>query len=193
METSRLEAFSDGVLAIVLTIMVLELKVPLGENLMSLKPYIPKLINYILSFIYVGIYWNNHHHLFHAVEKVNGAILWSNLHLLFWLSLLPVTSGWMNEYVSSTYPVAIYGFVLFMSSTAFVILEMHALKLEGQDSTIGTSLKNKRKEIISTLGYFLGIILSFIQPEVGVAVYFLVAILWIIPDRRIETTINEKR
>jgi len=192
MNTSRLEAFSDGVLAIILTIMVLELKVPLGENLKSLIPYLPKLISYVLSFIYVGIYWNNHHHLFQAIEKVNGAVLWSNLHLLFWLSLLPVTSSWMNEHLTATYPVAIYGFVLLMSSLAFDILEYTALKLEGKESVIGYSLQTKRKEIISGIGYLCGIIFAFIVPEISVVIYFLIAIYWFIPDKRIERNLNKK-
>ncbi|MDH0674749.1 TMEM175 family protein [Empedobacter sp. GD03861] len=190
MTTNRLEAFSDGVLAIIITIMVLDLKVPLGDDIMSLKPYIPKFLNYLFSFIYVGIYWNNHHHLFQAIEKVNGGILWSNLHLLFWLSLLPVSTGWMGENYDSTFPVAFYGFVLFMSSVAFMIIEKIAIKQEGKESVIGKSVSRSFKEISSSIGYLAGIGISFVKPEIGIVIYALIALLWLIPDRRIEKSMR---
>lgn len=167
MKTGRLEAFSDGVMAVILTIMVLELKIPLGEDLLSLKPQLPTLTNYILSFIYVGIYWNNHHHLFNVIEKINGKILWCNLHLLFWLSLLPVTTAWVNEHIHANYPVAIYGFILLMCCISFMILEYVAMKHEGKESLVGESFKNKRKEYISYFGYLIGIGISFIIPEIA--------------------------
>ena len=190
MTTSRLEAFSDGVLAIIITIMVLDLKVPLGDGLMSLKPYMPKFLNYLISFVYVGIYWNNHHHLFQAINKVNGAVLWSNLHLLFWLSLLPVSTGWMGENHDSSWPVALYGFVLFMSSVAFMIIEKVAIKGEGKESVIGQSVKKNAKEMLSSIGYILGIVASFFYPIVGIIIYFIVAVIWLIPDKRIEREMN---
>lgn len=190
MTTNRLEAFSDGVLAIIITIMVLDLKVPIGDDLMSLKPYLPKFLNYLFSFIYVGIYWNNHHHLFQAITKVNGGILWSNLHLLFWLSLLPISTGWMGENYHSTFPVIFYGFVLFMSSVAFMIIEKIAVKQEGKESIIGKSVSQNIKEIGSSIGYLVGIAFAFIKPEIGIAVYAIIALIWLIPDRRIEKSMK---
>lgn len=190
MTTSRLEAFSDGVLAIIITIMVLDLKVPVGDGLLSLKPYIPKFLSYFFSFIYVGIYWNNHHHLFHTIKKVNGKILWSNLHLLFWLSFLPVATGWMGENYNSTLPTAVYGFVLLMSSVAFMIIEKAAIKTEGKDSDIAKTVTSGSKEIISTIGYILGILLAFILPFLGIFIYYVIALLWLVPDKRIEKYYN---
>ncbi|MBA5792553.1 DUF1211 domain-containing protein [Flavobacterium sp. xlx-214] len=192
MTTSRLEAFSDGVLAIIITIMVLDLKVPFGDDIMSLKPYIPKFLNYLFSFIYVGIYWNNHHHLFQAIKKVNGGILWSNLHLLFWLSLLPVSTGWMGENYDATFPVAFYGFVLFMSSISFAIIEKVAVKQEGKESVIAQSMRKNVKEICSSIAYILGIVASFFITEVAIAIYAIIALVWLIPDRRIEKSMQEE-
>lgn len=192
MTTNRLEAFSDGVLAIIITIMVLDLKVPFGDDIMSLKPYIPKFLNYLFSFIYVGIYWNNHHHLFQAIKKVNGGILWSNLHLLFWLSLLPVSTGWMGENYDATFPVAFYGFVLFMSSISFAIIEKVAVKQEGKESVIAQSMRKNVKEICSSLAYVLGIVASFFITEVAIAIYAIIALVWLIPDRRIEKSMREE-
>ena len=191
MTTNRLEAFSDGVLAIIITIMVLDLKVPFGDDVMSLKPYIPKFLNYLFSFIYVGIYWNNHHHLFQAIKKVNGGILWSNLHLLFWLSLLPVSTGWMGENYDATFPVAFYGFVLFMSGTAFAIIEKVAIKEEGSESIIAKSTHRNIKEISSCLGYILGIVTSFFMTELAIVIYAIIALVWLIPDKRIEKIMDE--
>lgn len=192
MTTNRLEAFSDGVLAIIITIMVLDLKVPFGDDIMSLKPYIPKFLNYLFSFIYVGIYWNNHHHLFQAIKKVNGGILWSNLHLLFWLSLLPVSTGWMGENYDATFPVAFYGFVLFMSSISFAIIEKVAVKQEGKESVIAQSMRKNVKEICSSIAYVLGIVASFFITEVAIAIYAIIALVWLIPDRRIEKSMREE-
>lgn len=190
MTTNRLEAFSDGVLAIIITIMVLDLKVPIGDDLMSLKPYIPKFLNYFISFVYVGIYWNNHHHLFQAIEKVNSAVLWSNLHLLFWLSLLPVSTGWMSENFQSPLPVALYGFILFMSSMAFMIIQKVAIRKEGKSSVIGQSIENNIKETSSCIGYILGIGLSFVNPLFSIIIYFLIPVLWLLPNRKIEKNLS---
>lgn len=190
MTTSRLEAFSDGVLAIILTIMVLELKVPIGGDLYSLKPLIPKFLNYLLSFIFIGIYWNNHHHLFHAIKKINGSILWANLLLLFWLSLLPVATGWMNEHFNENWPVAIYGILLVLSSFSFALIEKLALKHDPENCAIADSIANQRKEYLSTFLYILAVILSFYVPYVSIALYLLVALMWIIPDKRIERVIK---
>ncbi|NQD69624.1 DUF1211 domain-containing protein [Sphingobacterium shayense] len=186
MTTGRLEAFSDGVLAIIITIMVLELKVPHGDDFHSISLLLPKILNYILSFIYVGVYWNNHHHLFQAITKINGAILWANLHLLFWLSLLPVATGWMGEHYTDEAPVAIYGAILLLCSIAFAMVEKAALKFEGKESNLAKSLGNQRKELISVVGYLLGIGSTIVYPQMGIAVYFLIALMWIIPDKRIE-------
>ncbi len=186
MTTSRLEAFSDGVLAIIITIMVLDLKVPVGDSLISLKPYIPKFLSYLFSFIYVGIYWNNHHHLFHTVKKVNGKILWSNLHLLFWLSFLPVTTGWMGENYNSTLPTIVYGFILVMSSIAFRIIEKVAIVTEGRESDIAKTVTSGKKEVVSTLGYIIGILAALVEPIVGIIIYYAIALIWLVPDKRIE-------
>lgn len=190
MTTGRLEAFSDGVLAIILTIMVLELKIPFGEDINSLLPFLPKLFSYILSFIFVGIYWNNHHHLFQAIEKINGKILWANLFLLFWLSLLPVTTGWLNEHYQASWPVAVYGFVLLMSSFSFFIIQKLAVKKEGKESTIGKSLENRTKEIITTVINISAIGLAFFMPVASIVGYIIIAVLWLIPDTRIEKNLN---
>ncbi|MES2568071.1 MAG: TMEM175 family protein [Bacteroidota bacterium] len=192
MKTSRVEAFSDGVLAIIITIMILEIKVPEGNTFQDLLPLMPKFITYLLSFIYVGIYWNNHHHLWHAVEHVNGKILWANLHLLFWLSLFPFTTGWMGENHFSTYPVASYGFVLLMASVAWFIMTHFIIKEEGDTSKIGMMLKNTSKVKISMLIYCAGVITSFFLPVISISAYVLVAALWFIPDKRIEKSVNEK-
>lgn len=190
MTTNRLEAFSDGVLAIILTIMVLELKIPVGDDLNSLKPFIPKLLNYLLSFIFIGIYWNNHHHLFHAIEKIDGRTLWANLALLFWLSLLPVATGWLDEHIHSKWPAAVYGFILLMSSISFRLIEYSALRIKQQSNIVTESLQNQRKENITIIVYLLGIGIAFIQPEVSIVFYILVILMWVIPDQRIEKSLN---
>ena len=190
MTKGRLEAFSDGVLAIIITIMVLELKIPHGENFSDLKPLAFKFLSYFFSFLYVGIYWNNHHHLFQATKHVNGKILWANLHLLFWLSILPFATSWMGENHFTKNPVALYGFVLLMCALAFNILQKFCLDIEGKDSVIAKALKSTLKEKLSALIYFSGIVLSFFFPVVSVILYYVAAILWIIPDLRIEKNLK---
>ena len=190
MTKGRLEAFSDGVLAIIITIMVLELKIPHGGNFSDLKPLAFKFLSYFFSFLYVGIYWNNHHHLFQATKHVNGKILWANLHLLFWLSILPFATSWMGENHFTKNPVALYGFVLLMCALAFNILQKFCLDIEGKDSVIAKALKSTLKEKLSALIYFSGIVLSFFFPVVSVILYYVAAILWIIPDLRIEKNLK---
>ncbi|MDR2282276.1 MAG: TMEM175 family protein [Sphingobacterium sp.] len=190
MTTSRLEAFSDGVLAIIITIMVLGLEVPKGDDLQSLVPLIPRLLNYLLSFIYVGIYWNNHHHLFQVIQKVNGTVLWLNLLLLFFLSLLPIATNWLGEHDHSAWPVVVYGVILFLSSIAFALIEKYALRLDNQNEALQKSFKNRKKEIASTLLYGIAIALAFSFPYVSIFLYAFVACLWIVPDRRIEKNLG---
>jgi uncharacterized membrane protein len=186
MTKGRLEAFSDGVLAIIITIMVLELKVPEGFTFVSLKPLYPKIISYIVSFVYVGLYWNNHHHLFQIVRKVNGKVLWSNLNLLFWLSLMPVTTNWIGESHFERDPIIAYGFVLIMCSISYNIVEYFVIQIEGEESALKKAVKSKVKENISTALYFLGIGLSLLIPISVCSCMETVAIMWLIPDRRIE-------
>jgi TMEM175 potassium channel family protein len=171
----RLEAFSDGVLAIIITIMVLELKVPHEASLEALRPIGPLLVGYVVSFTFVGIYWNNHHHLIHLVKQVNGRIMWANLHLLFWLSLLPVTTGWVGEHPHAPWPVAAYGIVLFISALAYLLLQ----------SLIIRGLPNQWKDIASPALYLSGIGLAFVSTWIAEACYVAVAIIWIVPDRRL--------
>jgi len=186
MGKGRLEAFSDGVLAIIITIMVLELKVPHGDNPEALKPLLPVVLSYILSFVNIGIYWNNHHHMLHAAQKVNGTVLWSNIHLLFWLSLIPFTTAWMGENNFSKWPVVLYGFVLLMAGIAYFILAKCLTKVHGKDSTLARALGKDLKGILSIVLYILGITLSFINAWIGFSFYILVTAMWFIPDRRIE-------
>lgn len=192
MTTSRLEAFSDGVLAIIITIMVLELKVPHGADLNSLKPIVPVFISYILSFINIGIYWNNHHHLMQSVEQVNGKVMWANMHLLFWLSIVPFSSGWMGENQFSEWPVAVYGIVLMMAGVAYYFLAHSLIQLHGKNSTLAKALGKDRKGILSVLVYISGVGLSFINPWIGFSLYALVAAMWFIPDKRIEEKLAKK-
>jgi len=186
MNKTRLEAFSDGVLAIIITIMILEIKVPEGNEFGDLKPLIPKFLSYILSFIYVGIYWNNHHYLLHGLSKVNGKILWSNLHLLFWLSLIPVSTGWMGEHNFSKAAMALYGVILLLCAIAFVILQKIIVDTEGKDSLLAKALGKDLKGKASAVLYIIGIIASFYNEWISGAAYFIVAMLWLIPDKRIE-------
>jgi len=186
MKTGRLEAFSDGVLAIIITIMVLELKAPEGSDFANLKPIIPKFLSYLLSFIYIGIYWNNHHHLFQAIQKVNGKVLWANLALLFALSLIPFTTAWMGENHFEKNSVALYGINLFISALFFSILENAAIQHEGKDSFVGKALQIRIKEYISLVIYILATILAFFVPVISLIGYTLVAVIWLIPDTRIE-------
>ena len=189
MQKNRLEAFSDGVLAIIITIMVLELKVPHATDLAALKPLLPHLMSYVLSFVYLGIYWNNHHHMLHAVREIHGPSLWANLHLLFWLSLIPFVTGWMGENIFATWPVALYGVVLICAACAYTILARSLIKREGKHSTLAAALGKDTKGKVSILLFALGISLAFINPWFSCALYVLVAIIWLIPDPRIERTL----
>jgi uncharacterized membrane protein len=186
MGTARLEAFSDGVIAIIITIMVLELKAPHGRGFDALLPIIPVFLSYVLSFVYVGIYWNNHHHMLHAAEHVSGAGLWANLHLLFWLSLVPFVTAWMDESVWSPAPVALYGSVLFMAGIAYFILGRILVRDNGPDSKLAQAFGKDIKGRLSIAFYAAGIALSLWQAWLALAVYVLVAAIWFIPDRRIE-------
>src|SRR6478735_11006809 len=186
MNKERLQAFSDGVLAVIITIMVLEMKPPPGTTLASLRPVIPVFLFYILSFVNIGIYWNNHHHLLHAIERVNGVTLWANLHLLFWLSLVPFTTAWMGENHFGSWPVAIYGIVLLLAGVAYFILTRTLISLHGGGSTLATSVGRDRKGKLSIAVYAVAIPLAFVQPWISGACYVLVAVVWLIPDRRIE-------
>lgn len=191
MSKGRMEAFSDGVLAVIITVMVLEMKTPLGTNLAALKPAIPVFLSYILSFIYIGIYWNNHHHLLHATQHVNGATLWANLHLLFWLSLVPFATAWIGENRLDPWPVAVYGIVLMMAGVAYFILTRTLVRLHGQGSALANSIGRDTKGKISIVIYAIAIPLAFAKPWIAGACYVIVAIIWLIPDRRIERTIAE--
>jgi TMEM175 potassium channel family protein len=189
MSKGRLEAFSDGVVAVIITIMVLELKVPHGASPAGLRPLVPVLLSYLLSYVYIGIYWNNHHHLLHATQRVNGATLWSNLHLLFWLSLIPFTTAWMGDNPRNSWPVAVYGIVLLLAGIAYYILTQALIRIHGDDSTLATSIGTDRKGKISIAIYTAGILLAFVQPWIANALYVTVAIMWLIPDRRIESKV----
>jgi uncharacterized membrane protein len=192
MEKNRLEAFSDGVLAIIITIMVLELKVPHGVELGALRPLLPVFLSYVLSFLYVGIYWNNHHHMFHSTRHVNGGILWANLHLLFWLSLFPFTTGWMGENHLAAIPAAVYGCVLLMAAIAYYILQCAIIAQQGPGSLLATAIGSDWKGKLSPVLYLLAILLAFVSPWIANGVYTLVALLWLIPDRRIERTLAKR-
>jgi uncharacterized membrane protein len=191
MTKGRLEAFSDGVLAIIITIMVLEMKVPHGGSLASLKPLLPVFLSYILSFVTIAIYWNNHHHMFHIASKVNGSILWTNIHLLFWLSLFPFATGWMGENNFATWPVVIYGAISFMAGMAYYWLAHCLAAHHGKDSALAKALGNDRKGMVSVVVYAIGTGLAFVNPWLGVACYFTVAGIWFIPDKRIEKQITD--
>ena len=195
MEKNRLEAFSDGVLAIIITIMVLELKVPQGVQFSALEPLAPVFLSYVLSFLYVGIYWNNHHHLLHSTHRVNGSILWANLHLLFWLSLFPFTTGWLGENHLAAMPAAVYGFVLLMAAVAYYILQRTIIAQQGPQSLLATAIGNDWKGKLSPVLYLVGMLVAFFSPTISTLVYALVAVTWLVPDRRIERVISslEKR
>jgi uncharacterized membrane protein len=186
METSRLEAFSDGVIAVIITIMVLDLKVPHGSDLRALGSDLPTFITYVLSFINVGIYWNNHHHMLHATKRINGRIMWANLHLLFWLSLVPFTTGWAGENRFASVPTAAYGFVLMMSAIAYTLLQTEIVAYNGTDSKLAQAIGNDWKGKISLASYVLSLPLAFVAPMVSAALFVAVAALWFVPDRRIE-------
>ena len=191
MGKGRLEAFSDGVIAVIITIMVLEMKVPHGVDLAALGPVIPVFVSYALSFVYVGIYWNNHHHMLHAAGTVNGPILWANLHLLFWLSLIPFVTGWMGENHFAPTPVATYGAVLLLSAISYYILARTLIRHDGGKSKIARALGSDFKGRTSVLIYAVAIPLSFVSRWVAVALYAAVAVMWLVPDRRIERTLGE--
>jgi uncharacterized membrane protein len=186
MGTERIEAFSDGVIAILITIMVLELKIPRQTTLRALAPVLPVLLTYVLSFIYLGIYWSNHHHLLHTVERVSGGMLWANLHLLFWLSLIPFTTGWMGENHFASVPTAFYGVVLLMAAIAWWILQRRIIALQGEESLLGRAIGGDWKGKLSPLLYLIAIIVAAYARWVSLGLYALVALLWLIPDRRIE-------
>ena len=190
MPKTRLEAFSDGVLAIIITIMVLELKVPHGEDLSALAPLLPVFFSYVLSFVYIGIYWNNHHHMLHAVKHVTGGVLWANLHLLFWLSLFPFVTGWMGENHFAQLPTAFYGAVLMMAAIAYWILAGTIINEEGADSLLARAIGRDLKGKLSVVAYALAIALSFVNHWIAAAIYVLVALVWLVPDRRIERVLT---
>jgi uncharacterized membrane protein len=190
MGKSRFEAFSDGVIAILITIMVLELKVPHGESLGTLRPLIPVFSSYVLSFVYLGIYWNNHHHMLHTCHKVTGPMLWANLHLLFWLSLVPFVTGWMGENHFAAMPSALYGVVLLMSAIAYYILQQLIIASQGSDSLLKKAIRGDWKGKLSPLIYVAAIPLGFWSKWISLGLYVFVALIWLVPDRRIEKVLN---
>lgn len=189
MGKNRLEAFFDGVVAIIITIMVLEMKVPHGDTLTTLYPLVPVLLSYVLSFIYLGIYWNNHHHMLHACKTVTGSMLWANLHLLFWLSLIPFTTGWMGENHFAAMPTALYGFVLLMAALAYWILQLRIIVSQGKDSIVKKAVGHDWKGKLSPMLYATAILITFVSPWMAIAIYVLVALMWLVPDRRIEQVV----
>ncbi len=191
MGTNRLEAFSDGVIAIIITVMVLEMKVPRGEGIEALVPVIPVFLSYVLSFVYLGIYWNNHHHMLHASEKATGAMLWANLHLLFWLSLIPFATGWVGENHFASAPSALYGVVLLMAAIAYWILQQSIIASQGPGSVLKRAIKGDWKGKLSPVLYAVAIPLAFVWRWAALTLYVLVALLWLIPDRRIEKVLRE--
>ena len=191
MTKGRMEAFSDGVVAIIITIMVLEMKVPRGESFAALRPLLPVFLSYVLSFLYVGIYWNNHHHMLHATTRVTGSILWANLHLLFWLSLLPFATGWMGQNHFALPPSALYGFVLLMAGIAYFILQQAIISSQGLSSVLREAIGSDWKGKVSPLLYVAGIVSSLFSSWMAQALYVFVALLWLIPDRRIEHALRQ--
>src|SRR6476469_1508486 len=193
MSTARLETFSDGVIAILITIMVLDLRTPEGTSWHALRHELPVLLAYVLSFVYLGIYWNNHHHMLAAVSRVNGAALWANLHLLFWLSLIPFTTAWMSEHRFPTIPTAVYGIVLLAAAVAYLILQTTLVRAEGERSRLRVALGSDVKGKVTTPLYCLGIGLSFVEGWLGLAVYVAVALVWLVPDPRVERHLTRAR
>lgn len=189
MGKGRLEAFSDGVIAVIITIMVLELKGPHGTDLAALKPLAPNLLSYVLSFVYVGIYWNNHHHMLHAAQHIDGRVLWANLHLLFWLSLVPFTTGWVGEYPRAAIPTAIYGGVFLMAGVAWLLLQDALVKRNGPESLLARAVGRDLKGKVSAVLYASAILLAFVKVWIADALYVLVALIWFVPDRRIERSL----
>ncbi|HET8647045.1 MAG TPA: TMEM175 family protein [Vicinamibacteria bacterium] len=192
MHKGRLEAFSDGVTAIIITIMVLELKVPHGGELAALRPLLPAFASYVLSFVFVGIYWNNHHHLLQAVRHVDGTVLWANMHLLFWLSLVPAVTHWMGETHFAPWPVALYGVVMTLSGVAYFILTRVLIARHGTDSTLARAVGSEFKGQVSVALYASAVLLAFVDPRISCAVYVVVAIMWLVPDRRIERALDSR-
>jgi uncharacterized membrane protein len=192
MGKNRLEAFSDGVLAIIITIMVLEMKVPHGVGIDALAPLIPVFLSYVLSFVYLGIYWNNHHHMLHTCQKVTGAMLWANLHLLFWLSLFPFATGWMGENHFAATPMALYGVVLFMAAIAYWLLQHTIISSQSRDSLLKAAVGNDWKGKLSPLLYAIAIAASFLSPWISSGIYVAVALMWLVPDRRIANVLVSK-
>ena len=190
MGTGRLEAFSDGVIAIIITIMVLELKVPHGDDVTALRELLPVLASYVVSFAYVGIYWNNHHHLLHACERINGAIMWANLHFLFWLSLVPFVTAWVGGHRDASLPTAFYGFVLLMAGVAYVVLERQMVAENGPQSMLAEAIGIERKGVLSLVAYVAAIVLAFVSPRIADVLYVLVAVMWIVPDPRIASRVR---
>lgn len=190
MTKARLEAFSDGVIAVIITILVLEIKVPEGTDLSALRSLAPVFLCYVLSFVFIGIYWNNHHHLLHAVKRIDGSVLWANLHLLFWLSLIPFVTGWMGENHFAPWPVALYGVVMLGSGVAYFILTRVLIAANGEDSTLATAVGRDTKGKISVLLYSAAVPLAFLSAWAACAIYVLVALMWLCPDRRIERKIE---
>jgi uncharacterized membrane protein len=182
----RLEAFSDGVIAIVITIMVLELKLPHGADLAALEPLVPGLLSYTLSFVFIGIYWNNHHHMLHATRRISGGILWANLHLLFWLSLIPFATSWVGDNPSASVPTALYGVVLFLAGIAYTILERVIIAVDGRDSVLAIAVRGSSKGVASIVLYASAIGVAFVKPWMADVCYAAVAVIWLVPDRRIE-------
>jgi len=190
MSTGRLEAFSDGVIAILITIMVLELKVPRGAGAAALRPLLPVFLTYVLSFVFLGIYWNNHHHMLHLADRINGRILWANLHLLFWLSLVPFVTGWMGENHSSGLPTAVYGLVLLLAGVAYLILQNAIIAQQGPGSRLAEAVGEDTKGKLSAALYAVAIPLAFVQPWISEGIFVLVALIWLVPDPRIESRLD---
>jgi uncharacterized membrane protein len=191
MSKSRLEAFSDGVFAVIITIMVLDMKVPSSSSFVALRPVLPTFLSYVLSFIYVALYWNNHHHLFHAAERVTGGILWANMHLLFWLSLAPFATAWMGQDINAPAPVALYGVILLFAGIAYFILTKCLIRHHGKDSAIAVAIGRDRKGTISVFVYAVAIPLAFLRPWAACCCYVLVALMWLLPDPRIERNLRD--
>ena len=190
MSKGRLEAFSDGVVAILITILVLELRVPHGDTWQALRPLLPVFLTYVLSFVFLGIYWNNHHHMLHTADRINGKILWANLHLLFWLSLVPFVTGWMGENHFASVPAAVYGGVLLMAAIAFTILKNAIVAEHGPESTLAAAVGSDVKGKLSVALYVAAIVLAFVNQWIADAIYVLVALMWLVPDRRIESRVT---
>ena len=193
MGANRMETFFDGVVAIIITVMVLEMKVPHGDRIEALSPLVPVILTYVLSFIYLGIYWNNDHHMMHASHRVTGSMLCANLHLLFWLSLIPFTTGWMGENHFATLPAAAYGFVLLMAAIAYWILQQRIIASQGEDSFLKKAIGNDWKGKLSPVLYSVAIAFAFLSPSISIAIYVFVALIWVVPDRRIERILIGKK